>query len=125
MLECPYCFRVFRTTPEQVGARCPKCRMPLFEGAAKRRRPDKDLGPCAAHPASAAVANCAACGKAVCGACRTRWHDEILCPVCVDRSLALDEPSPQEGLRQHRQAWLSIGFALGGWAVLLLTLWPL
>jgi hypothetical protein len=61
----------------------------------------------------------------MCSTCRTRWHEEILCPGCVDHSLTLDEPGPQEGQRQHRQAWLSIGFALSGWMVLLLMLWPL
>jgi hypothetical protein len=125
MLECPYCFRVFRTSPEQLGARCPKCRKPLFEGSAKRRRPDKDIGRCAQHPASVAVVACARCQKPMCGTCRTRWHEEVMCPACVSRSLEVDEPGPQEGQRQFRQAWLSVGFALGGWGVLLLTLWPL
>ncbi len=125
MLECPYCFRVFRTTPEQLGARCPKCRMPLFEGAKRRRPADKDLGPCDVHKSSAAVVKCARCTKPICGTCRTRWHEEILCPACVDRSLEFDEPGPQEGQRQFRQAWMSIGFALSGWVVLLMTLWPM
>jgi hypothetical protein len=125
MLECPYCFRVFRTSPAQLGARCPKCRMPLFEGSGKRRRSDKESGRCDRHATSPAVAVCARCQKQMCNTCRTRWHDELMCPLCVERSMAADEPGPQEGSRQFRQAWLSIGFALGGWSVLLLTLWPL
>src|SRR5690348_16439313 len=121
MLECPYCFRIFRTAPEQLGARCPKCRMPLFEGSAKRRRPDKDVGRCQQHPTATAIATCARCQKPMCLACRTRWHEELMCPPCVDRSLEADEPGPQEAYRQFRQAWLSIGFAMAGWCILLLT----
>lgn len=125
MLECPYCFRVFRTSPEKLGARCPKCRMPLFEGAARRRRPEKEVGDCALHAGTPALTKCERCDRAMCGTCRTRWQDEAVCTTCVDESLALDEPSPQEGQRQHRMAWMSVGFAGAAWFVLLMTLWPL
>ena len=125
MLECPYCYRVFREPPEKIGARCPKCRMPLFEGASKRRRPDKDLGPCATHPDSAAIANCHRCNAAVCGVCRTRWHDEPCCPACVEQSVAADEPGPHEEKRQFRHAAVSLGAAAAGWLLVLLMLWPL
>ncbi len=124
MIECPYCYRVFRTSPEKLGARCPKCRMPLFDGG-KRRRPEKELGPCALHPAGAAVANCGRCNRAMCTVCRTRWHEEVLCPDCVNRSLAADEPGPQEAQRQLRQGLLALAFAAVGWFLLLLTLWPM
>lgn len=125
MVECPYCFRVFRTSAEQLGARCPKCRMPLFEGSSRRRRPDKDIGRCAEHVNNPAVVTCARCHKPMCSTCRTRWHEELMCPACVARSLEVDEPGPQEQQRHFRQAWVSVGFALGGWGGLLLTLWPL
>jgi hypothetical protein len=99
--------------------------MPLFEGSSKRRRADKELGSCGLHAESAAVAACSRCQQPMCTTCRTRWHEEIMCPACVERSRAADEPSPQEAQRQARQAWLSVGFALGGWGVLLLALAPL
>ena len=125
MLECPYCYRVFRDPPEKVGARCPKCRMPLFEGASRRRRPDKDLGPCALHPDNPAIAHCHRCNKAVCGTCRTRWHDEPCCPDCVGTSVGLDEPGPREGQRQRWHSMVSLGAAAFAWLLLLVMLWPL
>jgi hypothetical protein len=125
MLECPYCFRVFRSTPEKVGARCPKCRMPMYERPAKRRTPEKNLGPCAQHPESTAVAGCERCGKLVCVGCRTRWHDEPTCPECIERSLLSDEPTTQENQKQQRQAWMGVVLAATGWFILVLTLWPL
>jgi hypothetical protein len=125
MLECPYCFRVFRKSPEQLGARCPKCRMPLFEGSSKRRRAEKELGLCVTHGHNDAIALCAKCQQPMCSTCRTRWHEQLMCPGCVSQSMEIDEPGPVEGHRQFRQAWLSIGFALGAWGVLLLTIAPL
>ena len=125
MLECPYCFRVFRSSPEKVGSRCPKCRMPLYERSAKKRSPDHDLGPCAQHPKAAAVGRCVRCDKLMCATCRTRWSDEPTCPDCIERSLLTDEPTPQEGHRQQRQAWIAVVLAVGGWLTLLLALWPI
>ena len=124
MVECPSCFRVFRTHPENLGARCPKCRMPLFESAPKKRQPDRDQGSCAAHPDSPALTECQRCQKPMCAACRTRWHQEALCPACVDASLAVDEPNPQEGRQQFNLGLLSVGCAMAAWILLALTLFP-
>ena len=125
MIECPFCYRVFRQPPEKLGARCPKCKMPLYEDPTKRRNsPEKDFGPCLQHPETATVAKCSRCDQPVCQACRTRWHQEIVCPQCVDNSVADDEPSPQEAQMQTKQAWFSVIFAVSGWTVLLLTLAP-
>ena len=67
MVECPYCYRVFRQAAEKLGARCPKCRMPLYEDPAKRRKqPERDQGPCSLHPDAAAIARCTRCDKAIC-----------------------------------------------------------
>ena len=126
MIECPYCYRVFRQQPEKLGARCPKCRMPLYEDPAKRRRnPDKDHGPCAQHPELAGVARCSRCDRPVCHTCRTRWHEETVCPQCIENSIAADEPSPYEAQTQSRQAWVGIVLALSGWMLMLLTLGPI
>lgn len=126
MIECPSCFRVFRQAPEKLGARCPKCRMPFYEDPSKRRKtPDKDYGPCTQHPESASVALCSRCNAPVCQSCRTRWHEEIVCPQCVDLSLADDEPSPLEAQMQGKQAWISMILAASGWLLLLMTFAPL
>lgn len=125
MLECPHCYRVFRSNPEKLGARCPKCRMPMFEKGPKRNAPDKDLGPCAKHPANAAVARCNRCTKLLCTACRTRWHDEPTCPECIELSIASGEPTAQETQRQQQQAWTGIVMAVVGWFSALAIFWPL
>jgi hypothetical protein len=125
MIECPYCYRIFRQPPEKLGARCPKCRMPLYEDPSRRRKaPDKNYGPCAQHPASAAIAKCTRCGTLLCQACRTRWQEEVVCPQCVDRSVADDEPSPQEAQLQTKQAWVAVILAITGWMLFLMTLAP-
>jgi hypothetical protein len=125
MLECPHCYRLFRGEPEKLGARCPKCRQPLFERAPKRRPADKDLGPCARHPQSAAVAKCVRCTKLMCVVCRTRWQEEASCPECIELSVASGEPSAQETLRQQRQAWAGVVLAGMGWFMSFLVFWPL
>ena len=126
MIECPFCYRVFRQPPEKLGARCPKCRMPFYEDPAKRKKAaEKDYGPCPQHPQSGTVAKCSRCDAPVCQVCRTRWHEEIVCPQCVDNSLADDEPSPLEAQMQTKQAWFSVILAVFSWLLLLMTLAPL
>jgi hypothetical protein len=126
MIECPFCYRVFRQPPEKLGARCPKCRMPFYEDPAKRKKAaEKDYGACPQHPESGTVAKCSRCDSPMCAACRTRWHEENVCPQCVDNSLADDEPSPQEAQMQTKQAWFSVILAVCGWMLLLMTLAPL
>jgi hypothetical protein len=125
MIECPYCYRVFRQAPEKMGARCPKCRMPLYEDVSKRRKgAERDYGPCAQHPEAAAITKCSRCEALLCQACRTRWQGEVVCPQCVDHSIADDEPSPQEAQMQTRQAWYSVILAAAAWMLLMLTLAP-
>ncbi len=125
MIECPFCYRVFRQPPEKLGARCPKCKMPLYEDPTKRRKtPDKDLGRCEQHPDAPAMAKCARCDHPMCQACRTRWHEEPVCPRCVEESIADDEPSPREAQMQTKQAWVSVILSAVGWLILLMTLVP-
>jgi hypothetical protein len=125
MLECPHCYRIFRANPEKIGARCPKCRMPLFERAPKRRPADKELGPCARHPESPAVAKCFRCARLLCTTCRTRWNDEPACTDCIEKAVTSGEPMPQELQRQQRHAWTGVVLAVIGWFAALLFLWPL
>ena len=121
MVECRNCRGFFRTTPEKIGARCPKCKAPLFE------RPDKqagaaEMGACAVHPGALAVLACQRCGKNVCAACRTRWHRQQLCPACVELSLSRAEPNPRELRRQGGRAVGSLVLAVIGWLGALLAL---
>ncbi len=125
MVECPFCFRGFRQPPEKIGARCPQCRMPLYEDPARRKKtPEKDYGKCEQHPDVPSVAKCARCEKPICYSCRTRWQDEPVCPRCIDLAILDDEPSPVESQLQSKQAWFSVFFAAFAWLMLLLTLIP-
>ena|ERR1043165_377124 len=125
MIECPYCYRVFRQAPEKMGARCPKCKMPLYEDPSKRRKnAEKDYGPCSQHPDAAGIAKCIRCNALLCQSCRTRWQNEIVCPRCVEHSIADDEASPQEAQLQTKQAWMGVILALTGWMLLLMTIAP-
>lgn len=120
MIECRTCRGYFRSSPEKIGARCPKCRAPLFERP-DRQRPEMGLGACATHPGVDAIAKCERCGKSLCAACRTRWYSEVACVACVEMSLNRAEPNPREVRKQGNRAVWSFTFALLGWIVVLLS----
>lgn len=123
MIECRYCRDSFRSAPEKLGARCPTCRMPLYERD-RHKAPAVDVGPCTLHQDKSAHGKCRRCGKLICSVCRTRWDDETVCPGCLDHILE-NEPSPQLARTQNRQANWSIAAAIMGWLLLVLTLLPL
>src|SRR5262245_19885286 len=123
MIECRYCRETLHQPMEKIGARCPNCRMPLFEKD-RPRPPVVDLGPCAVHQDNSAVAKCQRCGKMICVLCRTRWDEEILCVACLDQALRHGDVNPRLVQAQNRQATASVVLAVLGWAVLLLSLWP-
>jgi len=121
MIDCRQCRTSFRTPPEKIGARCPKCKAPLFE------RPDKhprvvELTACAVHPGVDAVETCQRCSKTMCAACRTRWHGEVLCPTCVELSISRAEPNPRELRKQANRAMWSLALAFIGWLLVLFAL---
>lgn len=124
MVDCRYCRDSFRKPVETIGARCPTCRMPLFEKE-KQRPPVVDLGFCSLHKDNSAVAKCQRCGRMMCSVCRTRWDEEIVCPGCLDLSLQKGDMTPRQEQMQNRAAVWSLLMALGGWFFLLLTFWPL
>jgi hypothetical protein len=124
MIECRHCRDVFRQPVEKIGARCPTCRMPLFERD-RSRPPVVDLGPCAVHPDNSAAAKCQRCGQMMCALCRTRWDDDIICAACLNLSLRQGDANPRQARLQKRQASLSLVLAVLGWGFLFLTLWPL
>ena len=123
MIECRHCRDVFREPLEKIGARCPTCRLPLFEKD-RQRAPVVDLGPCAVHTDNVALAKCQRCGKMMCAFCRTRWEEEIVCAECIGQALRDGGVSPSQARTRKRQASFSVALALMGWSVLLLALWP-
>jgi hypothetical protein len=118
-MDCRNCGEYIRS--DHVGARCPRCRQPIYE---KKQIPARAAtgttdAACALHPMNQAVGPCQRCGVLVCGVCRARWHEQILCLACVQKSLESKEAGPQQVRSQRRQALLSFLFALGGWGLLL------
>jgi hypothetical protein len=120
-MECRNCGEYIRGEADSIGARCPRCRQPIYEKKqTPRRAATGTTDPvCALHPMNQAVGPCQRCGTLVCGVCRARWHEQILCLACVRASLETKEAGPEEIRTQRRQATLSFFFALGGWALLL------
>ena len=127
-MNCRNCGEYIRS--DHLGARCPRCHLPIFE---KKQIPGRaatgTTDPvCALHPMNQAVGPCQRCGVLLCGVCRARWHEQILCPACVQKSLETKEAGPKEIRSQRRQALLSFFYALGGWILLLIgsaLLWSL
>jgi hypothetical protein len=127
-MECRYCGEFIAGDPDKVGARCPRCREPMYEKTDPRRQPEEAGGngkACAVHPKNAAASNCQRCGAAVCPVCRTRWRDEVVCPGCLEKVMEVRHVRPEEYYAHRRQALL--GLALGGaaWVVTLATALPL
>jgi hypothetical protein len=124
VVECRFCREVFNGPPEEAGARCQNCRMPLFERP-PRRRPGYDLGPCAVHPEVEAYGKCRRCNKLMCHVCRTRWYDQLVCPGCLTKMLDGEEPNPRDERIQSRLAGWSLVFALSAWLLLFCAIIPL
>src|SRR3954454_5464644 len=124
MVECRYCRSTFETPPEKVGARCPDCRMPLFERFDRPRR-EVESGRCYAHPAVPGVASCHRCQRRLCGTCRTRWHEQNICPECVEKSLTAGQEHPREIKAHQTQAIRGFCLAVLGGALFCLGLFLL
>ena len=116
MIECRSCRGLFRAPADKIGARCPKCHMPLFDRG-DRGPKDVDLGVCIQHQESTAVARCHQCRQAVCGVCRTKWFGTTLCPACFEAALASDAPNPKELARLGARAAWSFALALTAWII--------
>ena len=123
MLRCRYCRQLVRGDRSRLGARCPRCREPLFERAQAPKRvsdePDAGASLCATHPRNLAVGTCHRCGNFMCPVCWTRWRQTAICPVCAGRALESKEAAPEEARAHLRQALLAVLFGTGAW---LLTL---
>ena len=121
MLDCRHCGEYLRGDATRFGARCPRCREPLYERPdhIRRQREAQETqgGTCAVHPGNVAVGPCKRCGTFMCGICRTRWQDRPLCLACVERLMSGADGSP-EATRSHRLQGL-VGLLLGMLAWLL------
>jgi hypothetical protein len=124
MIECRHCREVFAGEVDRYGARCPRCREPLYERAANQWpvRADGDSeGPrCAVHLNNASVGTCERCGNFLCGVCRTRWQERGLCLACIERALDVKEARPEQVQAHRRQAILALVFGILAWALILL-----
>lgn len=129
MVVCRQCREYVRGDLEETGARCPSCRLPLYEPpdppAPRPEHLDQTQSACAVHPGNLAVGPCPGCGTFVCGYCRTRWQGRRVCVACVERELGGKGANPL-ALKAHRQqALLSLVLGIGGWVLLVLGGLPL
>ena len=124
MLECQYCGEYLYDNLDQMGARCPRCREPLYERGGGPRLTDepgapRDRGACTVHPANVAVGTCQRCGNFVCRVCRTRWEDLNVCLACAERLARDRERGPQDPRIHRRQAVLALACGLIAWGTIL------
>src|SRR4051812_19518157 len=127
MLECRHCGEVFRDDPERIGARCLRCRMPLYDrsDAVRREEATPADAKCAKHPLTWAVGTCQRCGGHFCAICRSRWRDQALCLACVEAAMTELQQRPAELKTQKRQAVVSVVLGLVAWVVALAAGLPL
>jgi hypothetical protein len=124
MVECRHCRASFEVEPEQIGARCPDCKLPLFERSDRPKR-EVESGVCAFQGVVPGVCNCSRCHRRLCSNCRTRWHDENLCLRCVEDSSAAHETHPREIRTLRMQSIRGFVLALIGAFIFTLGLWIL
>jgi hypothetical protein len=121
MNYCPSCDYPLPSDRERRGARCPKCRDPLYEPPGRVSRPAREgEGACALHAGREAIGTCGRCGNYFCEVCCTRWRNQTLCAACVERALAAREATPEQAHAHFRQALFGLLMGLGAWAVFFL-----
>jgi hypothetical protein len=117
MARCLTCDHPVPADRERVGARCPSCRLPLYEPAGRVARPAREGEPsCQLHEGMESVGVCLRCGGYVCETCRTRWHGQVLCPACVSKALATSEATPGQPRERRRQAVAAAACGAAAWA---------
>jgi hypothetical protein len=107
---------------DEIGARCPRCRLPLYEDprlAWGSPSGMADGSRCVAHPQNGAVGTCQRCGNFLCTVCRTRWRAQVVCIACVERALEAQEATPAEASAHFRQAILAVLFGAAAWLITL------
>jgi hypothetical protein len=120
MPRCPACREWIAGDRDRVGARCPHCRLPLYERPELfKPRPDAPESHCSVHPTNPALGACQRCGNFQCDLCRTRWRGRFLCAACVDRALESGEVRPEEQTAHLWEAILALVLGILAWLTLL------
>jgi hypothetical protein len=123
-LHCLACNERVRGNADEIGARCPRCRLPLYEDprmALGSPAGMADGSRCVAHEANGAVGTCQRCGNFLCAVCRTRWRSQVVCLACVERALEAQETVPAEAGAHFRQAILAVLFGAVAWLITLVA----
>jgi hypothetical protein len=124
MVECRNCGAQLPGEAHRYGARCPRCREPLYERAAVGTRvfqsSEGGTAMCATHANNPSVGTCQRCGNFLCGVCRTRWYERVLCLTCMGRILEAKESRPEDARAHRRQALLALVFGIAAWVLILL-----
>jgi hypothetical protein len=121
-LQCLTCGERVHGEPDEIGARCPRCRLPLYEDprlAWGSPNGSPDGSRCVAHAQNGAVGTCQRCGNFLCTVCRTRWRSQVVCIACVERALEAQEATPAEASAHFRQAILAVLFGGAAWLITL------
>lgn len=121
MRECRSCREWLRGDPAKIGARCPRCRQPLYERPEREKELQPDKARCPAHPGRAAVGPCTTCGAILCSVCRSRWNDKPTCVACCVRARVAREHGEEDAWSQGRQARLSVFLSVGSWIMVVLA----
>jgi hypothetical protein len=122
MFHCPSCDYPLPNNRERLGARCPRCKDPLYEPAGRvPRKARGDDNACPVHAGQEAVGTCARCGSFLCEICRTRWRDQIVCAACVDRALQRGEAVQGREQGHLRQGLLSVVLGATAWIAVLVS----
>jgi hypothetical protein len=123
MPRCAACREWIEGDREGIGARCPHCRLPLYERPELfKPRLESAEGRCTVHPNNPALGACQRCGNFQCDLCRTRWRGRWLCAACVDRALGSGEVRPEEQQAHLWEAILSLAMGITGWLILVFAI---
>jgi hypothetical protein len=126
MPRCPSCDYPLPGDRERLGARCPRCREPLYEPPTRISRPAREGdASCAVHAGQESVGTCARCGNYLCEVCRTPWQGKVVCAACVDRLLETGQATPEQARSHSRQAVLSACLGGGAWLATLAVYIPM
>ena len=121
MPRCPACREWIEGERDQVGARCPHCRLPLYERPELfKPRPPSTGNLCTVHPGSPALGACQRCGNFQCDLCRTRWHNRALCAACVSRLLEEGGADLQDVRAGRLQSVLALALGIISWVLVLI-----
>lgn len=121
MLDCRHCGERLTGDTNRFGARCPRCREPLYErtDASRRQREgqEPEAGICAVHGGNRALGVCLQCKLPMCGLCRTRWDNQMTCIACLERRLSGQESTPEDLGAHRKQALIGLLVAAIAWTM--------